>query len=77
MLEHSVKHLTVEALLFLQVFLQLDRDGIEALGSSGGVPVLTPIRGKQVVHHHCTQPLPFCIHPAYTSKSSSMTCLAP
>ena len=43
MLEDSVKHLTVEALLFLQVFLQLNCDGIEALGSSGGVPVLTPI----------------------------------
>ena len=68
MLEDSVKHLTVEALLFLQIFLQLDCDGIETLGGNGGVPVLTPIRGKQVVHHHCTQTLSFCIHPAYTSK---------
>ncbi|KAA6426787.1 MAG: hypothetical protein FRX49_03112 [Trebouxia sp. A1-2] len=30
-----------------QVFLQLDCDGIEALGGSSRVPVLTPIRGKQ------------------------------
>lgn len=54
MFEDGVEHLTVEALLLLQVFLQLDCDGIEALGGSGGVPVLAPVRGKQVVHHHCT-----------------------
>lgn len=63
-LEDSVQHLAVESLLLLQILLQLDCDGIEALGAGGGVHILTPVSGEQVVYHHATQPLPVCIHPA-------------
>ena len=63
-LEDSVQHLAVEPLLLLQILLQLNCDGIEALGACGGVHGLTPISWQQVVNHHTTQPLPLCIHPA-------------
>ena len=65
-LKDSVQHAAVEALLFLEVLLELKGDGVQALGAAGGVPLLhPPIAGQQVLHHHSAQALPVCIQPAH------------
>ena len=63
-LKDGVEQLTVEALLFLQVLLQLDSDGVQALWGGSGVCVIAPSGGQQILHHQCTQALPVCVQPA-------------
>lgn len=69
-LEDSVQHAAVEALLLLQVLLQLQGNGVQA---QGAVPLLTPLTaGQQILNHHSTQALPVCIQPASVQHSSRL-----